>query len=295
MLGISCEQSQLLEGSQVCFLDHFWVRAGGEGVHAQARPWLPASRVKLCSLTLGSGKNPVVQFLVTELGSAGRVRMCNKTGLAAPPCKCLWWREGPPRVSLGLSITLKDHRKGTNSEVPAQTRAALSGAGSVAGLGLPFYPRSQDAAGEGAAPGSSLEMFRCTNRKSPHLRAPPPKDPLVAPAESPQPEGMAPGTPRPPSQGSITLKDVALHFTQEEWGLLDHSQKELYLEVMLENVQNLLSVEAETTFEVKEISTMPSFFVEGCGPQRCMNEHPCDFILGEIVDFNIKAKRHFQT
>uniref|UniRef100_F7CDX7 KRAB domain-containing protein n=1 Tax=Monodelphis domestica TaxID=13616 RepID=F7CDX7_MONDO len=44
------------------------------------------------------------------------------------------------------------------------------------------------------------------------------------------------------SQGSLTFKDVTVDFTQEEWYLLDHSQKELYLEVMLENVQNLLSV-----------------------------------------------------
>uniref|UniRef100_A0A5F8GFX2 KRAB domain-containing protein n=1 Tax=Monodelphis domestica TaxID=13616 RepID=A0A5F8GFX2_MONDO len=51
---------------------------------------------------------------------------------------------------------------------------------------------------------------------------------------------MAPGTPRPPSQGSVKFKDIAVDFTKEEWGLLDYSQKELYKEVMLENVQNLL-------------------------------------------------------
>eukprot|EP00071_Canis_lupus_P031776 XP_022265333.1 zinc finger protein 705F-like isoform X3 [Canis lupus familiaris] len=43
-------------------------------------------------------------------------------------------------------------------------------------------------------------------------------------------------------QDSVTFKDVAVDLTQEEWTLMDRSQRKLYIDVMLENITHLVSV-----------------------------------------------------
>ncbi|KAM9226006.1 zinc finger protein 416-like [Dugong dugon] len=74
---------------------------------------------------------------------------------------------------------------------------------------------------------------------------------------------MAAASPRDLAEGCVNFEDVAIDFSQEEWGLLDETQKLFYCDVMLENFAVISSLACWHGVEEEKASSEQSVSLEG--------------------------------
>ncbi|XP_039736499.1 zinc finger protein 547-like isoform X1 [Pteropus medius] len=93
-------------------------------------------------------------------------------------------------------------------------------------------------------------------------------------------------------QGHVAFEDVAIHFSQEEWGLLDEAQRLLYHDVMMENVALLSSVGCWHRAQDEEVPSDQGDSVEESqvrtpkpdpSTQKAEPHETCDPLLKDIL------------
>nr|KAF6276458.1 hypothetical protein mPipKuh1_019276 [Pipistrellus kuhlii] len=111
-----------------------------------------------------------------------------------------------------------------------------------------------------------------------------------APRGGPQSAMAAPAL-RGFAEVGVTLEDIALYFSREEWSLLDEGQRQLYLNVMLENFELVSSLGCCCGLENVEAQTKQKISVrvsQARNPKLALSSqksHPCDscaLVLGTI-------------